>query len=109
MEAALSTLYTPHPSHCRPLYASRPLIAVGFLKENDHYCQNQTMRAANDVWLRTTTPLPVAYELNGPTGSQDRKSKQKRDANIVHKQTLQRERGTLLEKIGIINFTSEPQ
>lgn len=56
---------------------SSHLVAVGFLKENDHFCQNQTMRAANDVCLRTTTPLPVAYELNERTGSQDRKSKQK--------------------------------
>lgn len=69
-------LHTLSPSHWRPLYASSHLVAVGFLKENDHFCQNQTMRAANDVCLRTTTPLPVAYELNEHTGSQDRKSKQ---------------------------------
>lgn len=70
-------LHTLPPSHWRPLYASSHLVAVGFLKENDHFCQNQTMRAANDVCLRTTAPLPVAYELNEHTGSQDRKSKQK--------------------------------
>lgn len=46
----------------------------------------------------TSPPVPR-------TGSQSKR----RDANIVHKQTLQRERGTLLEKIVIINFTSEPQ
>lgn len=33
------------------------------------------MRAANDVCLRTTEPLPVAYELNETDGSQDRKLK----------------------------------
>lgn len=93
--AALST--PPHPSHCGPLCASRPLIALGFLKENDHYCQNQTIRPANDVWLRTTTPLPLAYELNEPTGSQNRKSKQKGRRKYVDKHTLQMERGTLLE------------
>lgn len=88
---------TSRPSLCRPLYPCRPLIAVGFLTENDHYCQNQTIRPANDVWLRTTTPLPVAYELNERTGSQDRKSTQKERRKYTDKHTLQRERGTPLE------------
>lgn len=79
------------------MYARRLLIALGFLKENDYYCQNQTMKAANDVWLRTTTLLPVAYELNEPTGSQDRKSKQNERRKYVHKQTSQKERGKQLE------------
>lgn len=91
-------LHTPYPSRGGPLYARRLLIALGFLKENDYYCQNQTMKAANDVWLRTTTLLPVAYELNEPTGgSQDRKSKQNERRKYVHKQTSQRERGKQLE------------
>lgn len=95
LDAALSTL--PTRPHCRPLCASRPLIAVGFLKENDHHCQNQTISPANDVWLRTTIPLPVAYELNEPPGSQNRKSKQKRRRKHVRKHTLRRERGTPME------------
>lgn len=35
------------------------------------------MRAANDVRLGTTAPLPVAHELNESTSSQDRKSKRR--------------------------------
>ena len=64
---------------------------MGFLKENDQYCQNQTIRPANDVWLRTTAPLPVVYELNEPTGSENRKSKQKERRNYVRKHALQRD------------------
>lgn len=52
------------------------------------------MRAANDVRLRTTEPLPVAYELNEPNGSQDRKHKHKDRRKRAHKQALQRDGGT---------------
>lgn len=84
-------LHTPNPSCWRPLCTSWPLVAVGFLRENDHYCQNQTIRPANDVWLRTTTPLPVVYELNEPTGSENRKSRQEERRNYVREHTLQRD------------------
>lgn len=93
LEVALST---PPPLPLQAIVC-RQAFAVGFLKENDHYCQNQTIRPANDVRFRTTTPLPLAYELNKPTGSQSRKSKQKERRKCVHKHTLQTERGTLLE------------
>lgn len=73
LEVALST---PPPLPLQAIVCKQ-VFAVGFLKENDHYCQNQTIRPANDVRCRTTTPLPLAYELNKPTGSQNRKSKQK--------------------------------
>lgn len=39
----------PSPSHCGPLYLSGPLNTVGFLMENGHYCQSQTMTPANDI------------------------------------------------------------
>lgn len=89
LETTLST--PPNPSCWRPLCTSWPLVAVGFLRENDHYCQNQTIRPANDVWLRTTTPLPVVYELNEPTGSENRKSRQEERRNYVREHTLQRD------------------
>lgn len=46
------------------------------------------MRAANDVCLRTTESLPVAYELNEPNGSQDRKHKHKDRRKCAQKQAL---------------------
>lgn len=56
LESIFSAL---HPSLCRPLCPFKARFAVGFLKENDRYCQNRTITPANDVWLRTTTRLPV--------------------------------------------------
>lgn len=81
---------TPCPSFYRPLCAMRPLNASCFLKENDHLCQNWTISPANDVWLRTTTLLPVSYELNEPTGSQHRKLQQEERRKYVSKHALQK-------------------
>lgn len=52
------------------------------------------MKFANDVCLRTTEPLPVAYELNEPSGSQDRKHKHKDRRKCAHKQSPWRDKGT---------------
>lgn len=76
-------------------------IALGFLKENDGYCQNQTIRAANDMWLGTTRPLPVADEPNETAGSQHRKSKQKERCKHVHKHTPPRGEEGLPWNIGV--------
>lgn len=57
--------------------------------------------------LRTTTPLPVTYELNEPTGSPDRKSKQKERRKCVRKHTQRRDGGTLCWKTGTIFFMFE--
>lgn len=45
------------------------------------------------MWLGTTTPLPVAYELNEPSGSLSRKRTQAERRKYVRKHTLRREGG----------------
>lgn len=100
LEAALST--HPTPPSARPLCSSRPLIAVCFLKENDHYCQNQTISPANDVCPRTTTPLPAAYELNEPTEPRTGSQSKRRDANTSTNTPCRGREG--LRKTGIRNF-----
>lgn len=41
------------------------------------------MRAANDVCLRTTEPLPVAYEHNEPNGSKTGSISMRTDVNAL--------------------------